>query len=93
MILDLWDTEQCRLVMDADVSKDGGAVFFGIKSLIKQQSVTTHTIRQTEILGWVTNTRSVKMLYLQKCLLLHFREQLTCLSVGRLRICPVSCLL
>jgi len=38
-------------------------------SLIKQQLVITHTICQTEIPAlldsWVTNTLSVKMLYLQ----------------------------
>jgi hypothetical protein len=44
-------------------------------SLMKQQFVVTHTIRQTEIPTlldiWVANTTSVKIMYPQKKLLLH----------------------
>ena len=46
------------------------------KSLVKRQSVVTHTIHQTEIPtlldSWATNTPSVKILYHQKLLLLIF---------------------
>jgi hypothetical protein len=44
--------------------------FFNTISLMKQQFVATHTIRQTEIFAlldsWVRNTPSVKMLCPQK---------------------------
>jgi hypothetical protein len=67
-------------------------------SLMKQQFVVTHTIRQTEIPAlldsWVTNAPSVKMLQPQKnCFSLYFHRNIACLSVS-LRICqvfPVSC--
>jgi hypothetical protein len=59
--------------------------------LIKRPFVATHTIRQTVIStavdSWVTNIPSVKMLCPQKnCLSLYLRKNITCLSVGLLRI-------
>ena len=57
---------------------------------MKQEFVVTHTIRQTEITTLldisVTNTPSVKMCPQQNSLSLYFRENMTCLSVGLLRI-------
>jgi hypothetical protein len=60
-----------------------------IVSLMKQQFVVTHTIRQTEIFSllysWVTNTLSINILYVQKnCFYLCFRKNtnvLKCWSV------------
>ena len=56
--------------------------------------VVTHTLRQTDIPtslhSWVTNTPSVKMLCQQQnCLSLHFHKNITCFSVGLLRISQV----
>jgi hypothetical protein len=58
---------------------------------MKQQFVVTHTIRQTEVTAlqdrWVANTPCAKLLCPQKKLLsLYFRKNITCLSVGLLRI-------
>ena len=65
------------------------------KSLMKQQFVVTHTIRQTEIPAlpdsWIKNTLSAKKLCTQtkNCLNFYFRKNTTCLTVGLLRICQV----
>jgi hypothetical protein len=64
-------------------------------SLMKRQFAVTHTISRTEIPtlldSWVTNTPSVKMLCPQKyCLSLYFRNIITCLIVGLLKIGQVS---
>ena len=69
-------------------------------SLLEQQFVVTHAIRHTEIPtlldSWVTNTPSVKILCSQtNCLSLHFRENMTCLSVAPLmtsKVFSVSCI-
>ena len=58
---------------------------------MKRHFVVTRTIPQTEIPTlpdiWVTNTTSVKILCPQKnCLSLHYRKNITCLSVGLLKI-------
>jgi hypothetical protein len=58
-----------------------------IVSLLKGQSLVTHTIRQTEIPAlldsWVTITSSVKILCPQtKCLPLYFRTNITRWIVG-----------
>jgi hypothetical protein len=60
-------------------------------SLMKRQFVVSHTTRQTEIPALidscVTNTPFVKMLCPQGSgLSLYFRKNITCLSVGLLRI-------
>ena len=67
-------------------------------SLVKQQSVVTHTISQSEVSvldSAVTNSHAVKILYHNKnCLSLYYRKNMTCLNVGLLRICQafyVSC--
>ena len=62
---------------------------------MKRQSVITQAICQTEIPAlldsWATNTLSVKMLCPQKnCLSLYFCKNITCLSVGLLRMGQVS---
>jgi hypothetical protein len=62
--------------------------------LMKQQSVVAHTLRQTHILtslhSPVTNTPSVKMLCPQTIVFSYTSvKNITCLSVGPLRICPV----
>ena len=59
--------------------------------MLKQEFVVTHTIRETEIPALpdssVTNTPSVKMLCPQKSSVsLYFRENITCLSGGLLRV-------
>jgi hypothetical protein len=62
-------------------------------SLIKRHFVVTHTICQTEILhlhSSVTNTSSIKLLCPQKhCLMFYFHKNITCWSVGLLRISQV----
>jgi hypothetical protein len=62
--------------------------------LMRQQSTVTHTICHTEILALqdslVTNTPSVKNVVSTKiCCCLYFHKNITCLSVGPLRICNV----
>jgi hypothetical protein len=63
---------------------------------MKRQSVLTHTIRHTKIPALldsrVTNTPYCEIWCPQKkkCLLLCFIENITCLSVGLLRIRQVS---
>ena len=52
-------------------------------SLMKQQFVVTHTIRQR-------NKSSVKICVQRKCLTLYFRKNVTCLNAGVLRICQIS---
>ena len=59
-----------------------------------QPFVVAHTPRQTPIPtslhSSVTNTLSVKTLCPQtNCFSLYFRKNITCFSVGPLRICPV----
>jgi hypothetical protein len=68
-------------------------------SLMKWQFIVMHTVRQIQISAlldsWITNTPSVEMLCPQKnCLSLHFRKNVTSLSVGLLTIgqaFPLSC--
>ena len=59
-------------------------------SLTKRQFVVTHTIRQTKIPALldscVTNTSSVMCPQKNNCLSLYFCKNITCLSVGLLRI-------
>ena len=61
---------------------------YALISLMKQQFVVTHTIRQTEIPAlldsWVANTPSFKILYPRNNCLLYFRKNMTCLNVGGL---------
>jgi hypothetical protein len=59
-------------------------------SLMKLQFVASHTARQTDAAlldSWVTSSSSVKMLCAQKNFLsFYFRKNVTCFSVGLLRI-------
>ena len=72
--------------------------FMNSLSLMKQQIVVTHSIRQNEIPAlldsWVTNTPSVKILHPQKIASPYIFVKKLCLDVSLLRICrdfSVSC--
>jgi hypothetical protein len=64
-----------------------------VTSFMKQQFIVTHTICKTAIPAlldsWVTNTLLSKYHVHKDCFTLYFRKNVTCLSVGLLRICQV----